>query len=129
MSDRTPQGFSIFIGVIMIAAFVLTTGIALMTMSTRSLQSTRLLEARMQSGVALNACAEYALEQIRRTSGTLLSGSLSLESGTCFFDGTLISWNRIQIDVSALSDGAIRELLIVIDGFREDITLVSWEEV
>ncbi len=83
-----------------------------------------------QARQTADACAEYALLQIRNDSGyTVTNASLNINNISCVYSVTNLGGSNRQIDVVATANTVKRKLQIQISSLSPKIVISSWQEI
>lgn len=126
---KNKNGFVTLLSVLLIGAVGAATAISLISIGISSSQTTTALERANQAKALANACAEEALQQIRNSTVFSGNGNLALGQGTCVYEVINNGGQNRQINVSANTGTAVRNIEINIDQINPQINVAFWQEL
>lgn len=129
-TEKKSEGFVALVSVIIIGAIAVAVVVSLLLFGISSVQSGEAVEQSARARYMADACAEYALEQLREDPSYAGEENLEIGSGSCEILPTETLSDGVVVIKSMGSDGdAVRKVRVVTNHLRPSVSVSIWEEV
>ena len=123
------KGFLVLLSVLVVSAVGVAISTSLFLLGTSALRTSFASEQSSQAMALSDACAEEALEQIRKNSSYTGTITITLGQGTCTYIITNTGGENRTINASSTVDAITRKVQILLDDVTPQINATSWQEV
>lgn len=123
------QGFTTLIATLVVGAIASAIAISLILLGVGATKNSLAIQQSFQAKALGDACAEYALQQIRNSTPYTGSGSLTLGQGTCNFTVTSQGGQNRTITAYGTVGTIVRKVKITISQINPRIIIATWQEV
>ena len=130
IQEKRTDGFVALVSVIILGAIAVVIVISLLLFGISSVQNGEASEDSAQARYMADACAEYALEQLREDPSYAGEEQLETGSGSCEVLPTeVLSEGVVIIESIGRSGDAVRKVRIATNHVRPSVSVSIWEEV
>jgi len=123
------KGFLVLLSILIVSAVGVSIATSLLLLGVGSQRTSFAIEQSSQAMALADACAEDALEQIRKDSSYTGTVTLSLGQGTCTYTISNGGGENRTINASSTVGTIIRRVQVSIDQINPSINASSWQEV
>lgn len=123
------SGYMTLLSVLIVSALATSIAVSLLWLGLGSSKTSFALEQSNQAKGLANACAEYALGQVRDDSNYAGSGSLTLGAGSCNYQVVNTGDENRNIQSYGIVGAIIRKVEVDINNVSSQINILSWQEV
>lgn len=123
---ETTKGYVSLISTLVIGAVVSVITVAILWMSSVSSHTSIVRGHGLSARALADACAEYALQQIRNSTSFSGGGTISIGDGSCSYVVSVGSGEARTISTTGDMDQSSIDLVIEIDSISPLINVTSW---
>ncbi|MEN9582734.1 MAG: hypothetical protein RL641_688 [Candidatus Parcubacteria bacterium] len=123
------NGFATLMAVLIVGVFGVAVVIGFLNRGIDANKNALSITAAYQARQLADDCAEIALQGIRNTTDYEGKGSSTSDKGGCTYEVTSMGGTRKDIVSIGTSNGAIKKILVEIQGVNPKIIIISWREV
>jgi hypothetical protein len=127
MSEK--RGYISLIGVLVAGAVATGVSLTLIIMGLGYSKSSLTLQQSVMARAYANACAEEALEQVRRSTSFAGNVNKIMQGGSCSYTVISTGTQSKSIRASGTAGVVVRRLEIAVTAINPLITVSSWQEV
>lgn len=128
-TQKTQSGYVLLLSMILISIVGVVIGTTLLLIGVNSTKRSILQEESSIARVLADACAEYALDQLRQNYSYAGNESLNFTTGNCDILPVLQNGLVRTLQTRGMVDTASRQVAVEITGNSPQLTLGSWQEV
>lgn len=129
-SGNQNDGFVAIVSVLVIGAIGVTLAISLLWGGAGNLKTAMVFTASRQARALADACAEYALSELRQSTSYTGSETLLLGNGTCEVGAIGGSGNTNRtVQTTGTVGAVVRRVEVEVAVVSPTMTLTSWQEV
>lgn len=125
----TSKGYITLLGILVVGSVVTAMTVSLLLYGVDATKNALLEQERVQAGALAHACAEAALESIRRNPLAVGSGALSLGGRSCTYTVLNTGGQGRAIATTATVGTIVRKVQVTVSTINPRITITSWQEV
>jgi len=120
------KGYISLMSTLVIGAVVSVVTISILWISAVSAQNSVIRGNGIQARALADACAEYALQQIRDSSSFSGSGNITLDGNTCSYSVSTGGGGSRTISTTGTVDQSAIDLVVLVDAITPAINITAW---
>lgn len=123
------KGVTTLVAILVVGAIASAVAISLVLLGISATKNSLAIQQSFQAKALADACAEYALQQIRNSVPYTGSGSLTLGQGTCNYTVTSQGGQNRTVTVYGTVGTIVRKVKITVSQINPRIIIATWQEV
>lgn len=127
--EASSKGFTTLVAMLVVGAIASAVAISLLLLGISTTKNSLAMQQSFQAKALADACAEYALQQIRNSTPYSGSGSLTLGQGTCNYAVANTGGSNRTITAYGTVGTVVRKVKITISQINPRIIIATWQEV